>query len=220
MEVDEVPRAGGRFNLDYAAQEHMNESLEAWTTPEPVPSLRNLEANPVRPLIEILLTGLTPSSTSSSQTGTGTSRPSELQERLQPRARENSERDERPPTLREHPVRSVINASHRKITDGAYHRHNRMDWTVGQRARRDAFHNASWAEYFTQPRIPEGAVHLIIGDSLIRVLTRIQAHWQLGILSFSDAAAPQKLASLEMLEITKIYTVTLMPGTNDVSRGK
>ena len=90
MEVDEAPRAGGRFNLDRPAQENMNEGLEAWTTPEPVPSLRNLEANPVRPLMEISLPGLTPSSTSSSQTGTGTSRLRELQEKLQSRAREIS----------------------------------------------------------------------------------------------------------------------------------
>ena len=54
-----------------------------------------------------------------------------------------------------------------------------MDWTTAQWARRDCFHDAAWAEYFTQPRIPEGAVHLIIGDSLIRVLTRIQSHWQM-----------------------------------------
>ena len=82
MEVDEAPRVGCRFNLDSAAQEHLNEGLEAWTTPEPVPSLRNLEAHPVRPLMEISLPGLTPSSTSSSQTGTGPSRLRELQQRL------------------------------------------------------------------------------------------------------------------------------------------
>ena len=85
-----------------------------------------------------------------------------------------------------------------------------MDWTAAQRERSDAFHNAAWAEYFTQPRIPEGAVHLIIGDSLIRVLTRIQSHWQVGVLSFSGAATPQMLASLEMLDMVKMYTVTLM----------
>ena len=91
MEVDEAPRTGGRFNLDRAAQENMNEGLEAGTTPEPVPSLRNLQANPVRPLMKISLPDLTPSSTSSSQIGTSTSRLRELQERLQSRARENSE---------------------------------------------------------------------------------------------------------------------------------
>ena len=220
MEVDETPRAGGRFNLDRVAQEHMNKGLEAWTTPEPVPSLRNLETNPVRPLMEISLPGLTPSSTSSSQTGTGTSRLRELQERLQSRARENSAREERPPTWRDHPVRSVIIASYKKHTDGAYHRRNRMDWTAAQRARRDVFHDASWAEYFTQPRIPEDAVHLIIGESLIRVLTRIQVHWQVGILGFSGAATSQMLASLEMLELAIMYTVTLMLRTNDVFRGE
>ena len=184
MEVDEAPRAGGNFKLDRAAQQHMNEGLEAWTTPVPVPSLRNVEANTRRPLMEISLPGLTPSSTSSSQTGTDTSRLRKLQDRLQSRARENPAREERPPTWRDHSVRSVIIASYKKKTDGAYHRHNRMDWTAAQRAKRGAFHDASWAEYFTQPRIPEGAVHLIMGDSLIRVLTRIQAHWQVGILSF------------------------------------
>ena len=33
MQVDEVHRSGGRFNLDRAAQEHMNEGLEAWIPP-------------------------------------------------------------------------------------------------------------------------------------------------------------------------------------------
>ena len=85
-----------------------------------------------------------------------------------------------------------------------------MDWTAEQRERRDAFHDASWAEYYTQPRIPEGAVHLIIGDSLIRVLTRIQSHWQVGVLSFSGAETPQMLGSPEMIDMVKMYTVTLM----------
>ena len=111
-------------------------------------------------------------------------------------------------------------ASYKKNTEGRYHRHNRMDWNAAQRARRDCFHDASWAEYYTQPRIPEGAVHLIVGDSLIRVLTQIQSHWQTGVLSFSGAATPQMLASLEMVGMAKMYTVTLMMGTNDVSRGE
>ena len=60
MEVDKDPRASGRITLDRVAQEHMNEGLKAWTPPEPVPSLRNLETNPVRLLMEISLPGLTP----------------------------------------------------------------------------------------------------------------------------------------------------------------
>ena len=95
-----------------------------------------------------------------------------------------------------------------------------MDWNAAKRPRRDCFHDASWAEYDTQPRIPEGAVHLIVGDSLLRVLTRIQSHWQTGFLSFSGVATSQMLASLEMLGMARMYTVTLMMGSNDVSRGE
>ena len=166
------------------------------------------------------LTGFTPSSTSGSQTGTDASRLRELQERSQSKARDNSAREERPPTWRDHPVRSVIIASYKKNTHGAYHRHNRMGWAAAQRARKDALHDASWDEYFTQPRIPEGAVHLIIGDSLVRLLTGNQAHWQVGVLSFSGAATPQMLASLEMLDMVKMYTVILIMGTNDIYRGE
>ena len=61
---------------------------------------------------------------------------------------------------------------------------------------------------------------MIIGDSLIRVLTRIQSHWQVWVLCFTGAVTPQMLASLGMLDMVKLYTVTLMMGTNDVSRGE
>ena len=39
MEVDEAPRSKGRFNLDRAAQEHMNEGLEVWISTEATSSL-------------------------------------------------------------------------------------------------------------------------------------------------------------------------------------
>ena len=221
MEVDEVPRPSDRFNLDRAAQEHMNEGLEVWIPPEPLPAVHSLDTQSIRPLMEVTLPGYNLSSTtSSSQAVSSSSRLMELQDRLQSKARDDSVREERPPTWRDHAVRSVTTASYKKNKDGAYHRHNRMDWMAAERARRDCFHDATWAEYFTQPRIPDGAVHLIIGDSLIRVLTRIQSHWQVGVLNFSGAGTPQMLASLEMLDMVKMFTVTLMMGTNDVSRGE
>ena len=221
MEVDEAPKSKGRFNLDRAAQEHMNEGLEVWISTESTSSLRGLETQPMRPLMDVALPGYTPSSTpSSSHVSGSSSRLKELNERLQLRNRESQARMELPPTWREQPISSVVISSYKKNTEGRYHRHNHMDWSTAQRIRRDCFHDAAWVEYFTQPRVPEGAVHLIIGDSLLRVLTRIQSHWQTGILSFAGAATPQMLATLEMLGMTRVYTVTLMIGTNDVSRGE
>ena len=217
MEVDEAPGSKGRFNLDRAAQEHINEGLEVWIPTESASSLRGLKTQPIRPLMDVALPGYNPSSTpSSSQVSGSSSRLKELNGRLQLRNRGVH----LPPTWREQSVRSVVIASYKKNTDGRYHRHNRMDRNAAQRARRDCFHDASWAEYYTQPRIPEGAVHVILGDSLVRVLTRIQSHWQTGFLSFSGAATPQMLASLEMLGMARMYTVTLTMGTNDVSRGE
>ena len=221
MEVEEAPRSKGRFNLDRAAQEHMNEGLEVWIPTESTSSLHGLETQPIRPLMDVAVPGYTPSSTpSSSQVSGSSSRLKELNERLQLRNCESPARVELPPTWREQPIRSVVISSYKKNTEGRYHRHNRMDWSTAQRVRRDCFHDASWVEYHTQPRVPEGTVHLIIGDSLLRVLTRIQSHWQTGILSFAGAAMPQILASLEMLGMARLYTVTLMMGTNDVSRGE
>ena len=97
--------------------------------------MRNLEADRITLLIDIALPGLTTSSTSGSQTGTGTSRLTELQERLQSRALEISAREQQPATRREYPARSVITANYKKNTDGAYHRHNREDWTAAHRER-------------------------------------------------------------------------------------
>ena len=195
MEVDEAPRSKGRFNLDRAGQEHMNEGLEVWIPSESASSLRGLETQAIRPLMDVALPGYTPSSTpGSSQVSGSSSRLKELHERLQLRNRESPARVDLPSTWGEQPVRSVVISSYKKNTEGRYHRHNRMDWSTAQMDRRDCFHNAAWVEYFTQPRVPEGAVHLIRGDSLLRVSTRIQSYWQTGILSFAGAATPQMLA--------------------------
>ena len=219
MEVDESPRARGRFNLDREAREHMSEGLEVWIPNEATSSLRSLETQPIRPLMDLVLPGYTPTSTSSgSQVSGSSSRLKELNEKLRQRSRESSARAELPLTWREQPVRSVMISSYKKKTEKRYHRHNRLDWNAEQKARRDWFHDAAWVEYLAPSRVPEGAVHLIIGDSLLRVLTRIQSHWQTGVLSFAGAATPQILATLEMLGMTKAYT--LMIGTNDVSRGE
>ena len=174
MEVDEAPRSKGRFSLDRAAQEHMNEGLEVWIPTESTSSLRGLETQPIRPLMDVALPGYTPSSTSSgSQVSESSSRLKELNERLQLRNRESPARVELPLMWREQPVRSVVTSRYKKNTEGRYHKQNRMDWSTARRVRTDCFHDAAWVEYYTQPRMPEGTVHLIIGDSLLRVLTRI-----------------------------------------------
>ena len=132
MEVDEAPRARGRFNLDREAREHMSEGLEVWIPNDVTPSLRNLETQPVRPLMDVVLPGYSPTSTSSgSQVSGASSRLKELGEKLQQQSRERSTRPELPPTWREQPVRNVVIASYKKNTEGNYHRHNRLGLECG-----------------------------------------------------------------------------------------
>ena len=128
IEVDEAPRSKGRFNLDRGAQEHMNEGLELWIPTESTSSLRGLETQPIRPLMDIALPGYTRSSTpSGSQVSGSSSSLKELNEMLQLRNRESPARVELPPTWREQPVRNVVIAKYKKNTEGRYHRHNRME---------------------------------------------------------------------------------------------
>ena len=67
-------------------------------------------------------------------------------------------------------MRSVVISSYKKNVDGRYHRHNREDWTAAPRERRDAFHDATCAEYFVQPRLTEGTIHLIFCVSIVFVV--------------------------------------------------
>ena len=121
MEVDEAPRSKGRFKLDRAAQELMNEGLEVWIPTESTYSLCSLETQTIRPLMDVALPGYTPSSTpSSSQVSGSSSRLKELNERLQLRSRESPARMELPSTWREQPVRSVVISSYKKNIEGRY----------------------------------------------------------------------------------------------------
>ena len=133
MGVDEVPRPSGRFNLDRAAEEHMNEGWRCGYHPNRCP-LHSLDTQSIRPLMEVKLPGYTPSSTtSSSQAGLKSSRLNVLQDRLHSRARDDSVKEGRPPNWREHRIRSVKVASYKKNKEGAYHTTNGLDSsTAGQ----------------------------------------------------------------------------------------
>ena len=59
-------------------------------------------------------------------------------------------------------------SSYKNDVKGRYHRHHKEDWTSAQMERRAAFNEAACVVYLRKPRKTEGAVHLIIGDSLVR----------------------------------------------------
>ena len=144
----------------------------------------------------------------------------ELQERLQSRTTESPVSVAEPSTWKKQPVRVEFFSNYKKLVNGRYQRPHKEDWTSARRGKRAAINEAAWLDYLKkEPRTPEGAAHLIIGDSLVRFLTRVGRHWKIGVLRFSGAATPQMLASPEILEVRKIHTVTMMMGRNYISRG-
>ena len=166
------------------------------------------------------LPGLTPSLTRDSQGMAETSCLKELHERLQSRTTESPVSVAEPSTWKKQPVRVAIFSNYKKVVNGRYQRHHKEDWMSAQWEKRAAINEAACLDYLKkEPRTPEGAAHLLIGDSLARVLTRVGTLWQIGVLSFSGAATPQMLVSPEMLEVRKIHPVTMMMGRNYVSRG-
>ena len=98
--------------------------------------------------MDVVLPGLTPSSTGGSQVSAGTSRLKELQEILQSRTPEKPTPKAEPHTWRKQPVRSALISIYKKKTEGRYryHRHRKEDWTGAQCEKRAAFHNAAWVE--------------------------------------------------------------------------
>ena len=98
-------------------------------------------------------------------------------------------------------MRGAIIYNYKKEVNARYRRHTREDWTSAQWE--SSIPRCGLGGLSTKPRILEGAVNLIIEDSLVRVLNRDRARWQIGILSLSGAAMSQMLVSLEMLGVGK-----------------
>ena len=195
MEVDEAPSSSGCFNLN-VAQEDMNEGLDIWMPSEPVPSLRNLESGRIRPLMDVAL----PRLSSGSQIGAGTSSLKELQERLQARTSQSRAREAAPITCREYPVISSYSKIQMAlVTD--------VTGTIGRwrNARGVMLSMISSLDYWGQsyPSPDENSGALVSGD--------LEFLW---CGNASDVGINRDAGNGD------IYSVILIKGTNDVSRGE
>ena len=66
--------------------------------------------------------------------------------------------------------------------------------------------------------MPTGSQHLIIGDSLVRDLEDIPVVGQTAVISFGGFSLAEVNKLMELQNDDRMYTLTLMIGTNDVSR--
>ena len=84
---------------------------------------------------------------------------------------------------------------------------------------RACFNRATWSPAVNLSGPPLGTSHLILGDSLVRVLTNLRTSWVTTVMAFGGATIAQLYRMVELMNPGRIPSVMLLVGTNDISRG-
>ena len=88
---------------------------------------------------------------------------------------------------------------------------------VGAEHPRACLNGMSWNPAFIHQPVPTGR-HLIIGDSLVREMTRIFVVGQTNAIAFGGASVARVIKMMELQNDDRVVRLILMIGTNDVSR--
>ena len=83
---------------------------------------------------------------------------------------------------------------------------------------RACFNQATWnpAVNLQQPTL--GSSHLILGDSLVRVLSNLRTSWITTAMAFGGATIAQLFRMVELMNPGRIPNVTILVGANNISR--
>ena len=84
---------------------------------------------------------------------------------------------------------------------------------------RACFNRATWSPAVNLQQPPLGTSHLILGDSLVRVLSNLRTSWFTTVMAFGGATIAQLYRMVELMNPGRIPNVMILVGTNDISRG-
>ena len=84
---------------------------------------------------------------------------------------------------------------------------------------RACFNRATWSPAANLQQPPLGTSHLILGDSLVRVLSNLRTIWVTTVMAFGGATIAQLYRMVELMNPGRIPNVMILVGTNDISRG-
>ena len=84
---------------------------------------------------------------------------------------------------------------------------------------RACFNRATWSPAVNLQQPPLGTSHLILGDSLVRVLSNLRTSWVTTVMAFGGATIAQLYRMVELMSPGRIPNVMILVGTNDISRG-
>ena len=84
---------------------------------------------------------------------------------------------------------------------------------------RACFNRAKWSPAVNLQQPPLGTSHLILGDSLVRILSNLRTSWVTTVMAFGGATIAQLYRTVELMNPGRIPNVMILVGTNDISRG-
>ena len=83
---------------------------------------------------------------------------------------------------------------------------------------RACFNRATWNPAVNLQQPPLGTSHLILGDSLVRVLSNLRTSWVTTVMAFGGATIAQLFRIVELMNPGRIPNVMILVGTNNISR--
>ena len=84
---------------------------------------------------------------------------------------------------------------------------------------RACFNRATWSPAVNLQQPTLGTSHLILRDSLVRVLSNLRTSWVTTVMAFGSAMIAQLYRMVELMNPGRIPNVMILVGTNDISRG-
>ena len=83
---------------------------------------------------------------------------------------------------------------------------------------RACFNRATWNPAVNLQQPPLGTSHLILGDSLVRVLSNLRTSWVTTVMTFGGATVAQLYRMVELMNPGRIPSVMIQIGTKNISR--
>ena len=84
---------------------------------------------------------------------------------------------------------------------------------------RACFNRSTWSPAINIQQPPLGTSHLILDDSLVRVLQNLRTSWISTVIAFGGATITQLYRMVKLMSPGRIPNIMILKGTKNVSRG-
>ena len=117
------------------------------------------------------------------------------------------------------PQRKIRKMSAKKVSRVQKNNQLRYNFTgVPETDPRACFNRATWNTAVNLRQPPLGTSHLILGDSLVRVLSSLRTSWVTTVMAFGGATIAQLYRMVELMNPERIPNVMILVGANNISR--